>query len=408
MRKNKITAYFLTGILLIITFFGVIAKSAAAEEIIKEPEQLYAQSAVLMDADTGRILFEKNGQEERPMASTTKIMTCILALENGNPESVVTASRNAAAQPEVRLGITEGRQFFLRDLLYSLMLESHNDAAVMIAEHIGGNVETFADMMNEKALELKCRNTYFITPNGLDETDEKGIHHTTAEDLARIMKYCIQDSPKHEEFLKITQTDSYQFTDCTNVYTYSCVNHNALLHMMQGALSGKTGFTNAAGYCYVGVVEKDGKKLIAALLACGWPNHKGYKWADMRKLMDYGFENFEYKEIKPPSDIPVLIVKNGVPDKGKLSGTATVNLSVSPAEKVRVLAGKNQKPEIQTRISGDLTAPVSKGITVGKVRYLLDGVVIKEFSLKTAVGVEERTFVWCLKQVARRLLFVIK
>lgn len=165
-----------------------------------EPEQLYAQSAVIMDADSGRVLFEKNGYEKKAMASTTKIITCILALENGNQGDVVEASENAARQPKVHLGVQKGEKFYLKDLLYSLMLESHNDSAVMIAEQIGGTVEGFADMMNAKAKEIGCADTYFITPNGLDAVDENGKHSTTAENLARIMSYCITKSPKKKSF----------------------------------------------------------------------------------------------------------------------------------------------------------------------------------------------------------------
>ena len=135
------------------------------------PGQLYARSAVLMDADSGRILFAKNAETERPMASTTKIMTCILALERADPDESVSVSANAAAQPRVRLGTVEGQKFKLKDLLYSLMLESHNDTAVMLAEHLAGSVEQFADEMNQKARELGLSHTHFVTPNGLDSSD---------------------------------------------------------------------------------------------------------------------------------------------------------------------------------------------------------------------------------------------
>ena len=215
----------------------------------KEPESLYAQSAVLMDADSGRVLFEKNGYEIMAMASTTKIMTCILALEEGNVDDVVTASTNAATQPKVHLGMKEKEQFFLRDLLYSLMLESHNDSAVAIAEHLADTVEKFANKMNQKAKELGCKNTYFITPNGLDAVDEQGIHSTTAADLARIMSYCIKESPMKQEFLKITGTENHSFSNVDGSRMFNCSNHNTFLTMMDGAISGKTGFTGKAGYC---------------------------------------------------------------------------------------------------------------------------------------------------------------
>ena len=192
-----------------------------------ELKQLYALSAVLMDADSGRILFSKNGQEERAMASTTKIMTCILALESGMIDSenqIVTVSDQAAAQPKVCLGMVAGERFYLKDLLYSLMLESHNDSAVVIAEAVAGSVEKFADQMNQKARTIGCYSTYFITPNGLDAADSNGIHHTTAEDLARIMRYCIMNSKKQEEFLTITRTKTYHFQDVEGKRSFSCSN----------------------------------------------------------------------------------------------------------------------------------------------------------------------------------------
>ena len=141
---------------------------AKAQETEKGPGELYARSAVLMDADSGRILFGKEADKARPMASTTKIMTCILALEHMKEDQETEASDYAAGQPEVHLGVRAGERYKIRDLLYSLMLESHNDSAVMIAEGIAGSVEQFAALMNQKAVELGCKNTHFITPNGLD------------------------------------------------------------------------------------------------------------------------------------------------------------------------------------------------------------------------------------------------
>ena len=308
MNTKRIPAFIMLLIICLSAVWNISwtdcrAQEKAADESQKtakvKPSDLYARSAVLMDAETGRILFGKNKDAQMPMASTTKIMTCILALENGNLSDKAEVSSTASAQPEVKLGMTQGQTFYLKDLLYSLMLESHNDSAVAVAECIAGNVDKFADSMNEKAEQLGCSSTYFITPNGLDGQDENGIHHTTAEDLAKIMKYCIMESPQKETFLEITQADTYTFTDCKGEKSYTCVNHNTFLKMMDGALSGKTGFTGDAGYCYVGALRKEEKTLIVALLACGWPNNKGYKWSDTRKLMTYGLENYFHKEISP-------------------------------------------------------------------------------------------------------------
>lgn len=384
---------------------GVLLHSfpATAEEI-REPEQLYAQSAVLMDADSGRILFAKNGQEQRAMASTTKIMTCILTIENADLTEWAEASADAASQPEVHLGVRKGQQFQVKDLLYSLMLESHNDAAVILAEHVGGSVKGFAGMMNEKAKEIGCENTYFITPNGLDAADEYGSHHTTAQDLARIMKYCIRDSSARETFLEITQTQSYTFADRDGTRNYSCQNHNAFLKMMEGALSGKTGFTNEAGYCYVGALEKDGKCLIVALLACGWPNNKSYKWRDTRELMEYGLKTFEFVSLPPEPELPSLAVENGVASQTMPNAPAYVKIKCADSpEAVRALLRKDWEIERETEIEEKLCAPVKKGTVVGKVRYLCQGNLLYESEIVTCHEVKLRDLRWCMRWMLREM-----
>ena len=177
----------LTAIVLMVTVAGGFKCYASGNA--PADSELYSISAALIDGDTGRVLYEKNGYEVRAMASTTKIMTLIIALEYGNRDDIVTVSSYASKMPDVQLGICEGEQYLMSDLMYSLMLESHNDCAVAIAEHVGGSVEGFANMMNDKARELGLEHTYFITPNGLDAEDDKGKHSTSATDLARIMKY---------------------------------------------------------------------------------------------------------------------------------------------------------------------------------------------------------------------------
>ena len=227
-----------------------------------EAERLYSLSAVLMDGDSGRVLYEKDGEAARANASTTKVLTCIVALESSPGDDYVQVSKNAASQPEVKLGIQPGEQYYLEDLLYSLMLKSHNDTAVAIAEHCGGSVEGFARMLNRKAKQIGCTDTYFITPNGLDATDSTGTHHTTARDLALIMRYAI----RNKTFLHIAQTRDYTFSELTGKRSFSVHNANALLDMMDGVLAGKTGYTSQAGYCYVCAWEKDGKTFIVSLL----------------------------------------------------------------------------------------------------------------------------------------------
>ena len=381
---------------------------AEPEKEIKEPEGLYAQSAVLMDADSGRILFAKNGREERAMASTTKIMTCILALENGNLDDTVTASARAASQPEVHLGVREGEQFQLRHLLYSLMLESHNDAAVIIAEHIGTSVEGFADMMNEKARQAGCTQTHFVTPNGLDDSDEEGAHHTTAEDLARIMKYCIMDSPQKNAFLEITRTESYEFTTLDGSRSFSCNNHNAFLKMMEGALSGKTGFTGEAGYCYIGALQRDDRTFIVSQLACGWPNNRSYKWSDMKKLAAYGMERYQYRDIYEPQDFADILVRNGIAgERGTPFEQARVSVTLKAQEEsFSCLLCEEDQVEVKTRVETVLDAPVAAGEEVGSVSYFLNGELIKRYTVCTDTAVEERSFLWILEYIIKLAIFL--
>ena len=407
-----------------------------AEE--KEPDpadELYALSAVLMDADNGRILLQKNGTQVLPMASTTKIMTCILALELADAEEYVTVSSYAAGMPKVHLGTRAGQAFRLKDLLYSLMLESHNDSAVIIAEHIGmrlsGNGGTdgrtaaesaeeesrdavlrFAAEMNEKAEEIGCTDTFFVTPNGLDAiltlTDEAGNtverqHSTTAADLARIMSYCVTDSPKREEFLEITRTQSWSFTDYTKgeggewktgSSSYSCSNHNAFLSMMEGALTGKTGFTAKAGYCYVGALERDGKIFSIALLACGWPNNKSWKWHDAEILYEYGLENYEKQDIYQEAKLPEIPVQDGIRSTAALEQEqAEISLLLSRADEVRA----------QLSLAESLEAPVEAGMTVGWQNYYVNGELYASLPVRTAEDVEKRTYRYCLEEILKQV-----
>lgn len=401
---KRIFVFSLCMIFFVQCFFGN-SQSIQASEAPKETE-LYAKGAVLMDADSGRILYEKNGAQALANASTTKILTCILTLENCDLESQVTVSANAASQPKVHLGMREGQVFYLKDLLYGLMLESYNDCAVAIAEFIAGSTENFADMMNDKATEIGCTDSHFITPNGLDATDEDGFHHTTATDLAGIMRYCIKISEKSEEFLAITGAGQYSFCDVSEKNSYSCNNHNAFLQMMEGALSGKTGFTGTAGYCYVGALQRDDRTYIVALLACGWPNHKSYKWADARKLMQYGIDNYikkDLNEILP--DMTRIDPVEAVDGQGEGIGEKAWIMPVLQEQKgtEELLLGPGEEIVLKYELTESLKAPVQKGAYLGKVSYLLGDLVVKEYHITAENSVEKINFVWCLTQILHYL-----
>lgn len=401
---RKIIPLLLAAILTVQGSVSVNVHTALAEELAET--ELYARSACLLDGDSGRVLYGKDAQTPLPMASTTKIMTCILALEQGDLQQTVTASARAAGQPKVHLGIREGQQFLLEDLLYALMLESFNDAAVMIAEGVAGSVEAFSGLMNEKAEQIGCMDTHFVTPNGLDAADDQGEHHTTAADLALIMRYCIRQSPKAQEFLQVTQTGTYTFWDVEHTQVYTCSNHNSFLQMMDGALSGKTGFTSKAGYCYVGALEQDGKCFIVALLACGWPNNKSYKWSDTKKLMNYGLDNYDYRDVFlhewEPGQVPVLQGQyDGI--LGETDAVIPLELSVDrEAETLNLLLREDEQVKVTAHLPENLQAPVKEGEQVGEVIYTLEDRQIASYPVYTGAALEKIDFGWCVEQVLQR------
>lgn len=468
MKKKK----GLYAVLVVLVFLALSGKtmydrvSSPAETFREgsgEPRQeltLYARSAVLMDADTGRILYDKDGETPMPMASTTKIMTLITALELAQDGEIAEASAYAAGQPKVRLGMQAGEQFYLSDLYYSLMLESHNDTAVCIAETIGrrllkegergqvsdeqesnapktGNqgqddpvsddnaavlpidsrmaVHAFVSRMNEKAATLGLSHTYFVTPNGLDGEEEladgtKKAHSTTAAELAAILRYCIMESPKREEFLAITRTASYTFSDVAGKRSFSCTNHNQFLHMMEGALTGKTGFTAKAGYCYVGALQREKRTFIVALLACGWPNNKTYKWADTRTLMQYGLDHYTYRDVYEKNWQPEPVaVTGGAPADGMWVRPQTVPTELLvPAEEqtLPVLLGPEESVKVVYEGKRQIAAPVKKGTEVGRLRYVLGDLVLAEYPVYTANSVEVCDFSWCFTRVLGKYLLV--
>ena len=355
-----------------------------------------------MDADSGRLLIEKDADHPMPMASTTKIMTCILTLESAQMDDLVTVSAYAAKMPEVKLHIMEGEHY---------------------AEHDGGSVEGFAQMMNEKAKSIGCMDTFFITPNGLDASvqvkdsqgaDSTKVHSTTASDLAGIMSYCIRQSPKKEEFLKITRTQSYTFhnyeqeksqTAAPGTRSFTCVNHNAFLHMMDGALTGKTGFTGNAGYCYVGALESNGRTFAIALLACGWPNNKTYKWKDARKLFQYGIDHYEQKDITNYDYVPNPIPVEHEPGKDRLLKTKMQLQLMIKQQEQKMLLSESDSVQVRAELPKQLQAPVKKNTKVGSLNYYVNGELAAQMPILAAQDIKKRSLRWYFMLVLSRYFY---
>lgn len=246
-----------------------------------------AESSIVICADTNQILYAENHHKKLGMASTTKIMTAICALEHGNSTDTVNVSMNASRQEGSSIYLKAGDKLTLEDLLYGLMLNSGNDAAMAIAEHISGSCDNFVALMNEKALELGCKNTHFENPSGLPVPD----HYSTAYDMAIIMSYAI----KNDAFLKISGTKEHKIeTEDSATYLR---NHNKLLWQYPYAISGKTGYTKACGRCFVSCAKKDDTTLVCVTL------NDPDDWRDHQNLLDFGFEKVKMTSIIDKNEI---------------------------------------------------------------------------------------------------------
>lgn len=347
--------------------------NADEEKVIK-----YAKSAVLIDGDSGRILYEKSAHNKVSVASTTKIMTCIIVIENGNLGDMVTPSDYAIAMPKVKMHLDSKDKYKLEDLLYAMMLESYNDVAVAVAEHIAGSVEKFAELMNIKAKDIGMKDTNFVTPNGLDAKNQ----YSTAYDMALLGMY----ATNNELFVKITNTRNYSFAS-ENGRRVSVSNKDAFLDKMSDAIGIKTGFTGNAGYCFVGALKNENKKLISCVLACGWPPNKGYKWNDTLSLMKYG-ENYNYKEIVDiQNDFVKYDVRNGVENI----------LNTYTNEKFGLLLRNDDKVDKKIVITKK-NAPIFKNEVVGYENIYVNNIKIKAIEIKAKHNIKKYEFKYCLKK----------
>ena len=367
----------------------LLTQACTAGAVTKEEldQTLAAKSALLMDAESGRVLYEKNGDQPMKNASTTKILTCIVALEEAKQNTVCTVSDYAASMPKVHLGMRAGQQFALNDLLYSLMLESHNDSAAAIAEGIAGSVEQFAVLMNEKAEKIGAKQTHFVTPNGLDADG----HETTARDLAVITRYALQNP----RFVKIINTPEYSFQDLSGENHYSVYNRDAFLSLYDGAYGVKTGFTGGAGYCFVGASRKKKHNLISVVLASGWPPHKTWKWQDTKKLMEYGRGQFTWKTVLDGDEaVQSIPVTRGQED--------TLHLT---CDSYKTLVSEKDDISLRFHIPKEIEAPVQKGQKVAEVRVVINGATGKKIPILAAETVRKITFPFLFRKVLRHYLF---
>jgi len=365
----------------------VIVVPPCSDRPARLPDVSKAGSAVLMDAETGQIIFQKNAHTRRPNASTTKIMTAILLIENVGMDQWITASKKASLTPYTSIHLKPGEKIQARDLLMGLMIRSANDAAVAIAEHVGGSTSKFAAMMNRKAREIGCKDTHFVTPNGLYAKD----HYSSAYDLCLMARYAF----RYPIFNEVISTRKHVLSSRTmNREDLAVFAKHRFMKNYSGADGVKSGYIRQAGYCLVGSATRDGWRLVAAVLK------SDDSARDTAALMDYGFNGFR----------PYTIAKADTACAGAaVDGGAAEKVRVAPAKDLKVIVPRTGA-RIVTRLDlKPLEAPITKGTPVGTVVVSVNGVDTTPVELRAAedLGISMARRVWWLTKAGVLLVAVV-
>lgn len=356
---------------------------------------LNARIAVAYDRTSGNIIYGKNENKRTAMASTTKIMTAIVLIENADLNQSVVISTKAAGTGGSRLGLKKNDKITLNDLLYGLMLKSGNDAAVAIAETVGGNIEEFANMMNSKAKELGLENTHFVTPHGLDNPE----HYTTAYELAKLADYAM----KNEVFAKVVNTKTYTVT--INGYPKTINNTNELLGYLEGVNGVKTGFTNNAGRCLVTSVNREGFEIITVVLQA---DTKKIRTTDSIKLIEYVYNNYELVNIQE-------IVEKQFDEWCRLNKNRIVinkcidnnlDLHMTELENNIIPIKKTEKDNISLEVNNlyYFEAPLEKNTTIGTIKVLLNNDIIDVGEIKNSNKINKKNMIDYLRIFATKLI----
>ena len=329
---------------------------------ITDSPKLDSRIALVYDRASGRILFDKNGNKTTPMASTTKIMTAIVVVENSNLSDIVTIDSKSAGTGGSRLGLKKNDKITVNDLLYGLMLRSGNDAAVALAIHVGGSVEGFAELMNKKARELNLTSTHFMVPHGLDMDG----HYTTAYELAKMADYAL----KNEKLKSIVSTKTCTININNNPKVIS--NTNELLGSVSGVYGVKTGFTNGAGRCLVTACKRDSLDIITVIIGA---DTKKIRTSDSMKLIEYSFKNYQIINIKQKVEEQFekwkeLNENRIIINKGKIN---KVELRLEDINFEKMAVKNTQLDNITIEINSlyYLEAPIEKNRVIGTVKVML-------------------------------------
>lgn len=380
--------------------------SAAAEET-QDPEDfpdVHAEAALLVDMNTGAVLLAKNENQKMYPASTTKILTAILTLEKSNLSDVVVASEEAIApitNEHSQLGIVPGEELTVEQLLYALLVQSANDAANVLAEHVGGSIRGFVDMMNARARELGAVNSNFANPHGFHDPN----HYTTASDLALLARHAM----KNETFREIVATKTYDLpptNKCEKTRKLSNTNHlvskyrNTSL-FYQYATGIKTGHTDESGDCLVASATKGDINLLSVILGCENENEKdkAYSFTDTTALFQHVFDNFKYHKIASTSEV--------VADSSVYEAKKRIRVTLGPAQNVEMLLPNNTDPnqiQAETALNEKIAAPIQQGQVLGRITYTLNGKTLISTDLVALNEVERDEIIHVINSILGFLL----
>lgn len=383
------------------------ANASNSPEPTVDPEvfpEVHAESALLLDMNTGKVLYSKNEKAKMYPASTTKILTGIIALEKGTLSDVVVATQEAIEPITLehsQMGVRVGEELTLEQLLYGMLVYSANDAANVIAVHIAGSLDAFAQMMNDKAKELGAADSHFVNAHGFHDAD----HYTTASDLAAIARYTM----KNEKFREIVSTKTYRIPP-TNKYDEERVlsNTNHLISRYrvtslyyEYATGIKTGHTDESGDCLVASATKDDINLLSVLLKCENENtrDKAYSFTDTVALFEHVFDNYKYHEIASVGDV--------VADSKVYEAKDGIRVTLTPEQSIETLLPNDTDIETisaETTLNNQIAAPIRKGDVLGSIQYTLDGDVLATANLIAVNDVERDAVIHAIHIVLNILL----
>ena len=358
---------------------GVAVPALASRNLAPDADM----AAGVVAAGDGRVLWARDAGAQRAMASTTKIMTAIVVLENADLDEVAKVSKAAAKTSESTAEVVAGKRYTVRTLLEALLVKSGNDAAVALAEHVGGSEADFVTMMNRKAQELGLDNTHFANPHGLDESS----HYTCAEDLATMARYAMQI----EEFKRIVALESTKIRPANGGAGPTLENSNEMIGSFAGATGVKTGWTNDAGYCLVATAERAGVELVAVVLGA---KSESARFREAGRLLEWGFEHYRMKElVATGADVGEVRVADYLDVTVRAAAASTVTVPVFDAD-----------GDVETRLAllSEVDAPVATGDRVGTLTFvqgnrLVGQVPVVATSEVDAPGVLERAWIWILR-----------